>query len=587
MWPGAPMSATHAQNHLTLLRQQTALTKFGEVALTSDNLDHILTEACRLVAIAVGAELSKVMALQEDGEILLLRAGVGWKTGIIGKLTLKATDNTSEGHALKTGKPMVSSDIASETRFNYPPFLTENGVHAVANVVIIGGLGRPPFGILQVDSLNPRNFSDEDVAFLQNYAGLLAAAVDRLRVESARLATETTARLAGEAAGILRAKHDAAVAANLSKSRFLAAASHDLRQPLHAIGLFLHVLKSGSSPAQNEVAVDHMTTAVASMQRMFNGLLDVVRLDAGMMAPRSQTFPLQATFDALQTSFGVSAEAKGLNLQVHSTPFTVTIDPVMLESILQNLVSNAISYTLHGEVAVAARETTGRIVVEVRDTGRGIPQDRFEDIFQEFVRLDRGGASENGIGLGLAIVQRQVTALGATINVRSTVGVGSIFTLSLPVVERISEPPNTPIEQPRLSLTGKRILVVEDHKLVLSAMVMEVESWGARPLSAASADEAMTLLALMTPESPDAAVVDLDLGDKVSGIELLKQIEEKFGVAIPAIIVTGSTTAETLERIIASGHSWLTKPTDPDELHDALLCRIGAGRTPEGAHSGR
>jgi CheY-like chemotaxis protein len=240
---------------------------------------------------------------------------------------------------------------------------------------------------------------------------------------------------------------------------------------------------------------------------------------------------------------------------------------------------------LHGEVVVTAREAAGRTTIEVRDTGRGIPQDRLEDIFQEFVRLDRGGASQNGIGLGLAIVQRQVTELGATINVRSEVGVGSIFTLSLPVVERISEPPNAPIEQPQLSLAGKRILVVEDHKLVLSAMAMKVESWGARPLSAASADEAMTLLALMMPERPVAAVVDLDLGDKVSGIELLKQIEEKFGAAIPAIIVTGSTTGETLERLNASGHSWLTKPTDPDALHDALVCRIGPGRTPEGAHS--
>jgi CheY-like chemotaxis protein len=283
----------------------------------------------------------------------------------------------------------------------------------------------------------------------------------------------------------------------------------------------------------------------------------------------------------------VSAEAKGLSLQVYPTPFTVTTDPVLLEGILQNLVSNSISYTLRGEVVVVARESTGRITVEVHDTGRGIPQDRLDDIFQEFVRLDRGGASENGMGLGLAIVRRQVTVLGATIDVHSAVGVGSIFTLSLPVaVARISEPPNTPIEQPRLSLAGKRILLVEDHKLVLAGLVLQVESWGARPLPAASADEAMTLLALMTPESPDAAVVDLDLGDIVSGIELLKQIEEKFGTAIPSIIVTGSTTGESLERIKASGHASLTKPTGPEALHDALVSRISTGRTPEGAHSG-
>jgi signal transduction histidine kinase/CheY-like chemotaxis protein len=564
-----PMSETRPQEHLALLRQQTALGKFGEVALKSDNLDHILTEACQLVAAAVGTELAKVMELQEDGKILLVRAGVGWKTGIVGKVTINATDNTSEGHALQTGKPMVSSNIALETRFSYPSFLKENGVHAVANVIIIGGLNRPPFGLLQVDSLEPRNFSDEDIVFLQSYANLLAAAVDRLRVESARLVT-------AETAGTLRAEHDAAVAANLSKSRFLAAASHDLRQPLHAIGLFLHVLKSSPSPAQTEVAMDQMTTAVASMQRMFDGLLDVVRLDAGMMAPRPQTFPLQTTFDVLQSSFEASAKAKNVGLEVHPTPLSVTIDRVMLESILQNLISNAISYTVRGKVVVTAHEIAGRIAVEVRDTGRGIPQDRLQDIFQEFVRLDRGGASENGIGLGLAIVHRQATELGATINVQSTVGVGSAFTLNLPIVECISEQPPTQQQLSALSLADKRILLVDDHKPILSAMVIQVENWGARPLPAASADEAMTLLTLMMPDSPDVAVVDLDLGDKVSGIELLKQIEEKFGTVIPAIIVTGSTTAETLERINAAGHPWLVKPTDPGALHEALICRIAS-----------
>jgi signal transduction histidine kinase/ActR/RegA family two-component response regulator len=568
------MSETRAAAQL---RQQIALGKFGEIALTSDNLDHILTEACRLVADAVGTELAKVMELQKAGKILLVRAGVGWKKGIVGKLRIKATDNTSEGHALRTGNPMISPDIALETRFTYPPFLTDNGVQAVANVVIIGGLNRPPFGILQVDSREPRNFSEEDIVFLQSYANLVAAAVDRFRVESARLTTEKTARLAGEKAGILRAEHDSAIAANLSKSRFLAAASHDLRQPLHALGLFLHVLKSGLSPAQTKVA-DQMTIAVASMQRMFNGLLDVVRLDAGMMASRPQTFPLQSMFDTLQTSFAASAEAKGLVLELHPTSLSVTIDPVMLESILQNLMSNAISYTVYGKVTVAAHENADGIAVEVHDTGRGIPQDRLVDIFEEFVRLDRGGASENGIGLGLAIVHRQATELGATIDVRSTVGVGSTFTLNLPIVERISEQPTTQQQQQQQlsSLVGKRILLVEDNKPILSAMVMQAENWGARPLPAASADEAMSLLTLMMPESPDAAVVDLDLGDKVTGIELLTQIEEKFGIAIPAVIVTGSTTAGTMERINASGHPWLAKPTDPGALYEALVRRIAS-----------
>ncbi len=169
-------------DHLKRLRLETALARFGELALRSDDLDEILTEACRLVGEALGTDLAKVMALEENGETLFVRAGVGWKPGVVGEVRLKVADNTSEGLALKTGEPMISADISRETRFKYPAFLTDNGVKAVANVIIIGGKDRPPFGILQIDSRKPRQFNDEDIAFLRGYANLLAAAVDRIRV---------------------------------------------------------------------------------------------------------------------------------------------------------------------------------------------------------------------------------------------------------------------------------------------------------------------------------------------------------------------------------------------------------------------
>ena len=175
------MSDAGTSEHLESLRQQTILAKFGELALRSDDLDEILTEACCLVGEALGTDLAKVMELQEDGDTLLVRAGVGWKPGVVGTAIVKAADDTSESHALKTREPMISPDIAHELRFRYPPFLIENGVRAVANVVIIGGQGRPPFGILEIDSREPRRFTASDTAFLRGYANLLAAAVDRLR----------------------------------------------------------------------------------------------------------------------------------------------------------------------------------------------------------------------------------------------------------------------------------------------------------------------------------------------------------------------------------------------------------------------
>ncbi|WP_367141923.1 GAF domain-containing protein [Rhodoplanes sp.] len=185
-----------------LLRQQTTLARFGELALRSDDLDEILTEACRLAGEALGTDLAKVVELQADGKTLLVRAGVGWKPGVVGAATITAESDTSEGHALRTGEPMISPDIATETRFKYAQFLIDNNVRAVANVVIIGGHGKPPFGVLQIDSHIPRQFTESDTLFLRSYANLLAAAVDRIRVieevrdSEARLRTALEDRVA-------------------------------------------------------------------------------------------------------------------------------------------------------------------------------------------------------------------------------------------------------------------------------------------------------------------------------------------------------------------------------------------------------
>ena len=169
------------QNRQSLLRQQTALARFGEMALRSDDLEEILTEACSLVGEALGTDLAKVVELEPGGDTLLVRAGVGWNSGVVGQARVQVGDHTSEAHALKTGQPMISPDVAEETRFEYPPFLIQNGVRAVANVVIIGADGKPPFGLLQIDSRKPRHFDAVDTTFLTGYANLIAAAVSRLQ----------------------------------------------------------------------------------------------------------------------------------------------------------------------------------------------------------------------------------------------------------------------------------------------------------------------------------------------------------------------------------------------------------------------
>ena len=176
------LTGREAHENQELLRQQTALARFGELALKSNDLDEILAEACRLVGEALGTDLAKVVELQKDGQTLWVRAGVGWKPGVVGHVLLEVEDHISEGHALKTGEAVISANIDEEDRFEYAPFLKENGVKAMANVLIIGADDQPPFGILQVDSREPRQFADRDITFLRGYANLLAAAVARLRV---------------------------------------------------------------------------------------------------------------------------------------------------------------------------------------------------------------------------------------------------------------------------------------------------------------------------------------------------------------------------------------------------------------------
>jgi diguanylate cyclase (GGDEF)-like protein len=166
----------------SLLLQQEVLAKFGELALRSDSLDEILTEGCRLVSKALDTDLAKVMELQADGVTLLVRAGVGWKDGVVGELTVRADKGSSEGFALHTGQPVISDNIQTETRFTYADFIRDNGVEAIVSVIILGADNKPPFGILQVDSRSPRRFTEEDARFLCGYANLIAAAVDRLRI---------------------------------------------------------------------------------------------------------------------------------------------------------------------------------------------------------------------------------------------------------------------------------------------------------------------------------------------------------------------------------------------------------------------
>jgi signal transduction histidine kinase len=360
---------------------------------------------------------------------------------------------------------------------------------------------------------------------------------------------------------MLQSAHDAAVSADRAKSQFLATASHDLRQPLHAMNLFISALRRRVSGDEAKQLVANMASAAESMQMMFNALLDVSKLHAGAVVPAIRDFPVEEIFVRLRNAFVASAEAKGIDLDIPPAASVLHTDPVLLESILGNLLSNAVRYTRHGEVSVLCHERDGLACLEVRDTGPGIPADQIERAFEEFQRLDTSNATERGLGLGLAIVRRLARLLDLPIELQSEVGAGTVFTVIVPRVA-VAITPQADITKPPDSLAGHRVLLVDDDPLVRAALAREIADWGARITVVGSAEAALWALGSV---APDLAIVDRDLGRGSNGIELLAQLRARFG-DLPAIIVTGATDPQALDELRRSGTPWLTKPIDAEVL---------------------
>jgi signal transduction histidine kinase len=285
--------------------------------------------------------------------------------------------------------------------------------------------------------------------------------------------------------------------ANTAKSRFLAMASHDLRQPLHALGLFIAQLRTPLKAEESAKTIEQAYRAVREMNEMFNALLDISKLDAGVLLPKADEFPIARLLQIIETTFGQATRDKGLRLQVVRNDAWVRSDPLLLERILLNLVSNAMRYTLRGGIVVGCRQRSEMLRIEVWDTGPGIPEDQQHNIFGEFVQLpaherDRYG----GLGLGLAIVERLRQLLNHRIELTSTMGKGSRFAILVPMAaERLTtvEPIEAP--QPAASaVEGKLILIIDDASIVLEGTSGLLRTWGYSVVTAASDEAALNEL---------------------------------------------------------------------------------------------
>jgi signal transduction histidine kinase/CheY-like chemotaxis protein len=372
--------------------------------------------------------------------------------------------------------------------------------------------------------------------------------------------------------------------ANIAKTKFLAAANHDLRQPLQALNWYLGGLQSQTSGTPLESSVVRLQSSVDAMNQLFNGLLDVSRLDAGGVRPEITVVSLRDVFKKMQLQYEPLMQAKRLKMPVADTQALVRVDPLLLEQLLGNLLSNAIRHTKEGHVALSASDSGGRLRIAVVDTGEGIPAQHLQDIFQEFFQVGNSGRDRRkGLGLGLAIVKRLSELLGYDIQVRSVLGKGSEFYFSVPLAQSLL-PVSPPAKGPDCKLEGallpRFVAVVDDDPEICESIAFLLKQWGCLVVTATTGWE---LLNKFEGQEvfPDVLITDYRLSEGETGIDVIEHLSRRIGHRIPAVIVTGDTAADQLRYLKEMGFPVLHKPVSPEVLRE-ILATLG-GNDPDRA----
>jgi signal transduction histidine kinase len=392
-----------------------------------------------------------------------------------------------------------------------------------------------------------------------------------------------------EATHELRTQKLAAEAAVMARSKFLAAASHDLRQPMHALILLVEALKeklraSGGEPLR---LTEHIDASAHSMESLLNVLLDISKLDAGVVVARPECFAVGKIFERLLQQYGPLAADKDVQLHVHDTTVTVFSDPILLERILSNLLANAIRYTDRGRIILGLRRVQKDWVrIEVWDSGKGIPEAFRDKIFEEYFQLENPERDrDKGLGLGLAIVQRLARLLGSPVEVHSALGKGSCFSIrmvrcELPIhaEEGASDADeNTAVD----GGTPPLIAFIDDDETILEAMMAVFDQWGIDLAVGVDANQIKQDLEELG-RVPDAILTDYRLRNGRTGIEAIVELRNAFGPDIPAALITGDTAPTTIQAIATSGLPVLHKPLKPAKLraylHHMLASRHESGK---------
>jgi len=366
----------------------------------------------------------------------------------------------------------------------------------------------------------------------------------------------------------LRAQVEVAARANQEKTRFLASAAHDLRQPLHALGMFCAALDQRLQSVPEKPLVRNMMDAIEALESSFGAMLDISRLDAGVVQKTPQNFPIRDLFRRLYQQFGGDAEARDLSLRFRAARRTVLSDPQLLERVLANLVQNALRYARQGGVLVAARRHPHGVALEVWDTGVGIPVEKIEMIFHEFYQLDNPERDRTrGLGMGLAIVQRLCNLLEHPLQVRSTLGRGSVFRVIVPAGDMgaIEAPPLEADTLPPRTVARVTVLLIDDERAIREATRELLRPMLVDVIVAATIAEAVEL-ARQSSAPIDLILSDWRLRGQENGMDAVRAVRAVCGESTPAVLITGDTSPDLLTLAHENGLIILHKPLQPREL---------------------
>lgn len=411
----------------------------------------------------------------------------------------------------------------------------------------------------QYEQLVRRRFAEES----EKNQALAALQQEKVELQIARDAANEASAAAREA--------------NLAKSRFLAAASHDLRQPLHALMLFLGSLESHVHGDEARTLHRRVSFTAGVLEEQFNSLLDLSKFDADVVKPDPTVFRFDALLNELKLEIEPQARQKGLVLAVSAPAVMVHTDMLLIERLLRNLLSNAVRFTERGSVTVICESTGAGLRVAVVDTGPGIAPDDQDRIFGEFVQLDNPARRrDKGVGLGLAIAQRISNVLGVELTLTSAVGLGSRFEFVIPTVQAPAKAEraaadSVQIDDQEVTLTGCRVLIVDDDPLVCEALSQQFQVWGVEAMFVESLEEVRAIARAGAPI--DVALIDDMLGKAESGLEIARWLAaESPGLRIS--ILTGNTRPERLAELRQSGLPVLLKPLPPHRLREILARRL-------------